>query len=298
MGWCKTVTDVPIEIERIRASEARIAEYFDQIESMLTGIPAKIVFNVGETGFQPWVDKRNITVVVPVEYPHPEIQIGVNRSGQRRLIIVCIGAGRTRLKKLIAIARETYEAELLELGFDEEQCLIAHKENGFVNSEFFLLWAERIVIPEVERIRAKMGSADYTFLIMDGYSCHKSDVFKEFRTIYGIHVIISPPYSNDQTQPLDFSIFGLQKREPATIHPHNNLNLQTYQLVRMMCALQKAATPPNVIGAFQGAGICSLIDPYTRERRMQIQRGSADKVRVWNPSKSRIRVREARDRIE
>jgi hypothetical protein len=290
MSWRKTVTGVPIEIERLTCSETEIAEYFDTIERLLNGVLVKMVFNVDETGFQPWADKRNIAVVVPSEYPNSEIQIGVDRVGQRTSMIVCIGAGDARLKPLVAIGRETYEAELLELGFDEEQCLIGHEENGFVNFEPFLLWVERIFVPEVERIRAEIGYGGYAFLIMDSYTCHKSDAFEELCTIHGIHVIILPPHSSDQTQPLDLSIFGLQKRELATIHPRNDLNPQTYQLVWIMCALQKAATPPNVVGAFKRAGICSLVDPFTRERIVQIQRGCADKVRLWNPSKSRIRA--------
>jgi hypothetical protein len=75
-------------------------------------------------------------------------------------MIVCIGAGGTRPKPLIAIGRERYEAELLEFGFDEEQCLMAHEEIGFANCELFLLWAERIFVPEVERVRAELSDAE------------------------------------------------------------------------------------------------------------------------------------------
>jgi hypothetical protein len=37
---------------------------------------------------------------------------------------------------------------------------MADEEIGFVNSELFLLWAERIFVPEIEKIRAEISDAE------------------------------------------------------------------------------------------------------------------------------------------
>jgi hypothetical protein len=56
---------------------------------------------------------------------------------------------------LIAIALEISEAELLELEFDEEQCMIAHEENGFENSELFLYGQSQSSSPKSKEFELK-----------------------------------------------------------------------------------------------------------------------------------------------
>jgi hypothetical protein len=85
-------------------------------------------------------------------------------------------------------------------------------------------------------------------------------------------------HSSHQTQPLDLSSFGLQKRELSVIRLLKMLRSQTNQLVRILSSLEKAATPLNVIGTFRRAEIISSSDFEMQALAFQIERSKGDKI--------------------
>jgi hypothetical protein len=126
---CKTIVAVPQEASRIIYDEHEIDEYYSRLEAVITGVPAAIVYNVDEAGFDSWVDASRIAVVVPAEATGSEI----------------------------AVPQTTLELELYESGFPPESCHIVHQENGFVTSRLFEDWLENILVSDVIAQRQRLG---------------------------------------------------------------------------------------------------------------------------------------------
>lgn len=67
----KTTTAPPMEKKRTEVTVAHIFEYFEALQRATDGVPAALVMNIDESGFQRFADARNETVIVPKECQHP-----------------------------------------------------------------------------------------------------------------------------------------------------------------------------------------------------------------------------------
>jgi hypothetical protein len=77
---CKTVVGVPEGASRVMYDQHEIDEYYSRLEGMITGVPAAIMYNVDEVGFDSEVDASRRAVVVPAEYTGSEIAVPVSRG--------------------------------------------------------------------------------------------------------------------------------------------------------------------------------------------------------------------------
>jgi hypothetical protein len=104
---------------------------------VLTGVPARMIWNIDETGFQRCADAMDQMVVVPSDYEGTEIPLPVVRGGKRSSAIVAISASGSSLKPVIIIARKTIEVELMQAGITQQNCMIVDQKCGFVNMAIF-----------------------------------------------------------------------------------------------------------------------------------------------------------------
>jgi hypothetical protein len=72
--------------------------------------------------------------------------------------------------------------------------------------------------------------------------------------------LFRPPYSSNQLQPLDLATFGITKRMLVRVNRMDKLNIQTQQVVQVVCAFMWAANPVNVTKGFRNGGIDLFID--------------------------------------
>jgi hypothetical protein len=56
---------VPLEAQRVEVDEAAVATFYNELEAMIDGIPAEIIYNADETGCSDWMDAHEIRVLVP-----------------------------------------------------------------------------------------------------------------------------------------------------------------------------------------------------------------------------------------
>ena len=63
------------------------------------------------------------------------------------------------------------------------------------------------------------------------------------------------PHSSHLTQPLDLTIFGVQKRFTTTNQRMQKISNQTDCLRKILNGLEMASTCENIISAFESAGI-------------------------------------------
>jgi hypothetical protein len=285
---CKTVKGVPQEASRVTYDVQEVENYYEMLESMITGAPGAIVSNVDEVGFESWVDAKRMAVVVPADYVGSEIAVPVDRNDARASMIACVAANSRHLKPDIVVPRKTLETELYESGFPPEVCCVVHQENGYVTALLFEDWLEKVLIPDAISQRERLRWEGPVFLILDGFRGHLTDGVEERCLFYGIELLTIPAQTSDQVQPLDLGIFAVHKMESRRVRPHLGLNGQTSKLIKMISGFQKAATGANVIGALRRAAIVSKWDAEHRELVWIVDRACASEVRHWAQSKKRV----------
>jgi hypothetical protein len=74
----RRIRGIPMEKGRAECDPNDIQVYFEDLAKLVDGKPAAFVFNLDESGFQDWVDKRVRHVIVPVTYEEEEIPIPVD----------------------------------------------------------------------------------------------------------------------------------------------------------------------------------------------------------------------------
>jgi hypothetical protein len=69
-----------VERERAEVPPAEIEAFCEQLQEVLTGLPAGFLFNADETGYQEWANRTVQQFVVPVSHPDEVIAVPFNRS--------------------------------------------------------------------------------------------------------------------------------------------------------------------------------------------------------------------------
>jgi hypothetical protein len=92
---------------------------------------------------------------------------------------VCIAADGTYLKLLLILPRKTIEPEVFEQGISESMCKMGYQEHGFISTALFEQWCWDLSFPEIRHRRKITGYAGDAVLIIDGLSCHESDLFED-----------------------------------------------------------------------------------------------------------------------
>jgi hypothetical protein len=260
MPWCRTVTGVPQDDLRVHCDTLSIQRYLLGLENGLKNdeVPAKMVFNVDEVGFQDWADAMKIAVIVPTSYTGSQISIPVSRSSKKTSVIVAISAGGDWLKPLFVVGRKMVEIDLLARGYTRDKCIIVSQDKAFTNRAIFEMWVEQIFIPHVQYMRAHLQYGGWGCLILDGFAGHISGKITDLCKYWGISMIFLPPHTSDQLQPLDLNTFGLAKKTFSSLPGDADVSGQSSNIMKIYDSLVRSTTPNNVIAAFERAGIRSL----------------------------------------
>ena len=294
----KVVTGVPMENERVFCNPQRIDKYFEELESALEfGIPPQFIINIDESGYQDWVDSRNVQCIVPAHYAKEIVKMPRDRTSKRATMLAGICADGSTIRPMVVITRETIEKELLDLGYICDKVIYGRSETGFMNQELFLSWTRTSFIPEMKEKRARYSYDGPILLIMDGYGVHDCDQFREILSEENIHPILFAPHSSDQTQFLDLLIFALQKSEMQQMRIRNELNWQTKQVIKILDSWQRVTVPRNIIAAFRRGGLIVQWDQDQGKLIASVDRSHATAVRHFDleehpetHDKKRIRI--------
>ena len=267
----KSVEGRPMEDSRVFVRQEEIVQYFTRIAEIISvaEIPAAFILNIDESGFDRFVDARQITCIVPAAYEQSCIPIPVSRKEQRATLLAAICADGSSMKNMIVLPRKSIDQELFELGYTPDKFHYGHSEKGFMTTRLFREWIELSFIPEIRSRRARYKYEGPVLAIMDGFSVHDSEMVSELFEKELIISIFIPPHSSNQVQPLDLGVFAIQKQRQSNVTVPSDVSTQTAQVIRMMDSYIMAATPKNIIRAFQRGGIVSL---YDREKMMLMSR--------------------------
>jgi hypothetical protein len=151
------IIGVPWEKERLACHPDEIRAYFELLDHNVTGIPAAFSFNLDESGFQDWADRRERMVIVPATVHDDRVGIPADRSTKRSSLLLCIVADGTSLKPMLILPRKTIERELLEQGINEGISMLVYQEHGFITGDLFKKWCVEVLLPEIQQRRERCG---------------------------------------------------------------------------------------------------------------------------------------------
>ena len=271
----KTAMAPPMEKKRVEVGIDAIMRYFEALQEAVDGVPAALVLNLDESGFQRFADAANETVIVSKGCQRPVH--AVPRDEKRATFLAAITASGRYLRPLMILPRLTIEAELFACGYSEDVVALASSSCGFITKNLFERYCAEVLVPYVRRTREKTDYNGRAVLIMDGCSCHRSAFLDELFDDNGIVVVFLPAHSSDQVQALDVGIFGNHKSAQSRIHVPKEMSKQTQQVVRAVSAFQAIAHPYAVTSAFKKAGIT----PVLREGLLFVE------VTPWTASRVR-----------
>jgi hypothetical protein len=86
--------------------------------------------------------------------------------------------------------------ELMHLAYGEE-FLLQYQENGFVTTELFDYWCEKVLFRYIDKTRTKLGCPGEAVLLLDGCTCDVTDYFLNECTFRGVVPVFLPPHSSD-----------------------------------------------------------------------------------------------------
>ena len=240
-------------------------------------------FNVDESGFQPWADRTNELVAIPIDAPDKKVYFPVDRTTKRSSLVAAVAADGTYLAPLIIIPRKTIEKELLACGYrPENKYHIVSQESGYITSLIWDYWVENIFIPEVQCRRLQHKYDGEVVIMLDGCSSHSTDDFLEECMYNGITIFELPPNCSDQIQVLDLGVFGIQKSGLKKVRPPNRFSAQSKELIKICSSWQQAATPTNITAAFSEAGFSKMQKDGDSAFYMRADIRHAQKVRGMN----------------
>lgn len=245
-------TRADVQLDDIKQYYIDLNHIFQQ-----TNVPPSFIINVDESGFVDFVDERNEIVIVPIEAPEGTVK-SVNRSSKRSTMIGAISLDGTRLKPCVILTGKRSEKQIIIDGYGDENVLVIHQENGFVNSESFAYWADTILFPSILERRKATGYQDEAILLLDGCTAHNSDYFLDQCGFYNVIPFFEPAGSSDQVQALDLGIFGIQKALKCKIKTKKDIGPAAKEVLQIVNSFIKTTTPDVVVSAFNQAGIYVL----------------------------------------
>jgi hypothetical protein len=76
----RMIRSIPMEKDRLECGMTAVEFYFDNLSENVTDVPAAFIFNLSESGFQDWVDRRERTVIASSKRKVEKIGIVIGRG--------------------------------------------------------------------------------------------------------------------------------------------------------------------------------------------------------------------------
>lgn len=203
-----------IDKNRYECAPESIDYYYDLLHAFFSNnkVPSYFVFNVDEEGHDEFVDsKKTEWIIVPEDTKQTQWFYPIERKDDHTTFLACIAADGSYFKPLIVVKRTTIEARVLRLSLFDK-VMIEPEETGYINSEIFNEWVDKIFIPEVQERRKRFNYTGPAVLILDGCSSHYTEELFDACQANNIKIFFIPPHSSNQTQMLDLGMFHLHKQ--------------------------------------------------------------------------------------
>lgn len=83
----------PQEDLRPTVPRIHLIEYLDLVECIIEITPAELIYNIDETEFSDWEERRPKTVIVPSEISDDDLHYPINRGIRHVTLVVTVSGG-------------------------------------------------------------------------------------------------------------------------------------------------------------------------------------------------------------
>ena len=199
------------ELRRIQAEDAGLLQHwYDLLEKLLHDVPARLVYNFDECGFQPGQGRaRN---VISAKSSCPDLAEG--ERGETITAVECIAADGWLMDPLFIF--KSSGKNFMEAWFYGSENLpsetsTALSPNGWISDELALAWLSCFIRATASSDRLKRGEKRY--LIFDGHGAHLTLEFLQKCEDNAIIPFAFLPHSTHLCQPLDGKPFLNYKQQ-------------------------------------------------------------------------------------
>jgi hypothetical protein len=266
---------------RVTCDQSALADFYDELEAVIDGIPAAFVDNVDKTGCSEWADKpAEMIVLVPTDFEKDRISVPVDRHSKRPILVGCIEGDGSAMETIIIMDRVTMEYDLQLYGHDAEKVLMVSQSKAFITTSLFMIWADQAFFPTIKDRRVGTGYQCPALLILDGCNSHHPVGFLDECEHRNIYILFLIPHSSDQCQSFDLITFGRLKQYFAQFTFDLLPSSQSNKVIKMMGAWYQATVSHQIVAASLSMGFASFRgDDNLIYLRMD--RGRVRAVREW-----------------
>jgi hypothetical protein len=176
-------------------------------------VPTELIFNIDESGFSDWEERKSKTILIPREARRMTIHYPVSRKIRQQTLVCCVTAARDAYCPLVLSAQPAALDLSQHPVRDGNDLEIEIVSSPCITSVTFKRYLDTILIPAVEADREIPGCAEKpTILFCDNCSGHMSDSILRKLACHAILVIAYPPHTSHIFQVLDVLLFGIAKR--------------------------------------------------------------------------------------
>jgi hypothetical protein len=203
------------ELRRIQAEDAGLLQHwYDLLKSLLRGVPARLVYNFDECGFQPGKG-RDRKVFGGPKCP----DLAESERGENVTAVECIAADGWVMDPFFIFKATGNHMEVWYHGAEQlpPETTTAISSNGWITDELALAWLHRFNTETKHPDRTKQGEKRY--LIFDGHGSHLTLEFLQYCEENDIIPFGFIAHSTHLCQPLDGKPFLAYK---TNFHLKNN----------------------------------------------------------------------------
>jgi hypothetical protein len=266
---------------QVTCDQSALADFYNELEAGIDGIPAAFVDNVDESSCSEWADKpTEMIVLVPTDFEKDRIPVPVDRHSIWSTMVGSIVGDGSAMKGMVSVDRVTMENDLQLYRYDAEKVLMVSQSKAFMTTSLFMIWADQVFFPTIEDRRVRTDHQGPALLILDGCSSHHPVEFFDECKHRNIYILFLVPHNSHQCQPLDLVTFGLLKRCFVQFTFDLLPSSQSNKVIKMIGAWYQETARHQIIAPWLSMGLV----PFRGDDNLiclRVDRGRAREVRGW-----------------
>jgi hypothetical protein len=257
------VTAVRQEKVTLEVPRSYFEEYLTLIKKIVPIIPTELLYNLDETGFSEWENRRGEPVLVPTQEQESTLHYPVDRSVRHDILFCCVTASKDSYCPMV-ITPTASTRKHFDTGVRHHiDPIIEVRQPAYTAAELFHRYITEVFFPALETNPQLPGCENkLCILFCDNCSIHCQDqLLKEFAEI-GVAVVTYSPHKSHLFQVLDLVLFGRLKTAKKYIPRADADPTDTDHLVRIVKTYELVTASTRARSPWKKAGFesCKLDD--------------------------------------
>jgi hypothetical protein len=232
---------------RLEVLHQYLDQYISLIKELVPFFPTELLFNIDESGFSNWEERKPKCVLIPTEARETTLHYPASRKIRHQTLFCCVmAAGDAYCPLLVSsdpATRAGFEHQIPD-GIDLQ---IEINPSPYVNAEIFKRYVDTVLILPVEANRQLPGcDKKPAILFCDNCSGHMSNSMPEKLARHGVLVLTYPPHMSHLFQVLDVLLFCLLKRSKKYQIRDDALSIYVDHILRLFRAYEAAMASTTI----------------------------------------------------